>query len=72
MHIEIEFHGTVEEIAGQYIEVLDQVGKWLKSNEIRSEIGWFEGKMIIKLEDLDSYCLWLSTSRLDYTIVNRA
>jgi hypothetical protein len=72
MHIEIEFQGTVEEIAGQYIEVLDQVGKWLKSNEIASELGWFEGRMIIKLQDLDSYCLWLSTSRLAYRIVNQA
>jgi hypothetical protein len=72
MHIEIEFQGTVEAIAGQYIEVLDQVGKWLKSNEIASELGWFEGRMIIKLQDLDSYCLWLATVHLDYKIVNQA
>jgi hypothetical protein len=71
MHIEIAFTGHIESIAGQYIATLEQVENWLKINQIESEIGWNDNKMILKLTNLDDYILWLSTSRLQYTIVNR-
>ena len=70
MYIQIEFWGDIESIAGQYIAALEVVENWLKTNQIDAEIGWFDGKMILKLHDLDSYILWLSTSRLQYKLVN--
>jgi hypothetical protein len=70
MYIEIPFTGSIESIAGQYIAALEVVENWLKMNQIESELGWFDGKMILKLTNLDDYILWLSTSRLRYNIVN--
>jgi hypothetical protein len=70
MYIEIPFTGSIESIAGQYIAALEVVENWLKMNQIESELGWFDGKMILKLPNLDSYVLWLSTSRLQYKLVN--
>ena len=70
MYIEIPFTGHIESITGQYIAALEVVENWLKMNQIESELGWFDGKMILKLTNLDDYILWLSTSRLRYTIVN--
>lgn len=69
MHIEIEFTGDIVTVAEQYMATLEVVKNWLKTNEIRSEIGWNDGKMILKLADLDSYILWLGTYSDRYTIV---
>lgn len=70
MHIKILFKGHIVAITDQYLETLDQVRNWLKTNEIRSEIGWNDGCLTIKLMDLDSYALWLYTYTGPYQLIN--
>jgi hypothetical protein len=69
MHVEIKFEGDIETITGQYIEHLDLVGNWLKTNEIDAEMTYFDNKLILIFPHLDDYALWVTTWNLAYCLV---
>ena len=70
MHIEIEFLGTVEQKAEQYISVLDQLENWQKINEIDVKMTYSDPVLTLILPDRESYSMWVMTWPDSYRIIH--
>jgi hypothetical protein len=67
MHIEIEFVGTVELQAAQYMECLETVQEWSRINDVECQITWHNSSLYIRMQHRDDYLLWIATAKMAYT-----
>jgi hypothetical protein len=66
MHIEIEFVGSVEMQAEQYMECLETIQEWSRDNEVECQMSWHNSRLLLRMPRRDDYLLWISTAKMAY------
>jgi len=68
MHIDIIFTGSIDQISEIYMDTVETVNEWSRTNEVDVNMGWANDVLTITLPDRLDYGLWVSTYLGPYTL----